>query len=257
MLDVSPLWVETFLLVLARVGAVVMLTPGLGGRGVPTQVKAGLAIVLSLLFVSLQAPRLSAGGLGDGLGPLVIGVARELLVGLLIGFAVSLVFAMAQVAAAVVGVQLGFGIGAVIDPISGAQGPVLEQFYVLLATLVFFSMNGHHQVVLALQHTFQAVPLDSFDITKVGGGTLVALVQSAFDAGLRIALPVVAALLLTDVGMGIVARAAPQVNILVVGFPVKLIVGLLLLAVSLPATVALLHGLLAGLGGDMLRALRT
>jgi hypothetical protein len=151
--SVSPEWSAHFLLILARLSAAVVASPLFGARSVPAQAKIGFAVLLSLVVLPLQA---QPGAISTNLLVFASLVGSEVLVGLAIGIAITLVFQTVEMAASIVSVQAGFGVAAVIDPLSGAQTGMLEQFYRLLVTLLFFAINGHYLVVRSLLHTFEA-----------------------------------------------------------------------------------------------------
>jgi flagellar biosynthetic protein FliR len=232
LLHISPEWSANFLLVLARISAAVIAMPLFGARGVPSQTKIGLALLLALIVVPLQAPSLHPVPTNLIVFSSLIG--SEVLIGLALGVAVSLIFQAMEMGASLVGVQMGFGIGAVIDPVTGGQVGSLDQFYQLIVTLVFFAVNGHLLVIQGLLHSFQVVPPGGADISLIAGDKVAPFFASLFVVAIRIALPVVGALLLTDVAMALVGRTVPQMNILIVGFPVKIAVGLLVLAAAMP-----------------------
>ncbi len=230
--SVSPEWSANFLLVLARISAAVIVMPLFGARGVPSQTKIGLALLLALIVVPLQTPTLQP--VSTNLLVFASLIGSEVLIGLTIGILVSLVFQAMQMGASLVGVQMGFGIGAVIDPMTGGQVGTLDQFYQLIVTLVFFAVNGHLIVIQGLLHSFAIVPPGHADISLIAGDQVAPFFASMFVVAIRIALPVVGALLLTDVAMALVGRTVPQMNVLIVGFPVKIGVGLLVLAAAMP-----------------------
>ena len=236
LLGVSPAWSAQFLYVLARLSAAIAVTPIFGARGVPPQAKIGLALLLSLVVLPLQrTPK------GDPPAHLLIFAATigsEVLVGLALGISVMLVLQAIEMGASLVGVQIGFGLSGVIDPLSGAQSGAMEQFYRLVATLVFFAVNGHHLVIAGLVLSFRVVEAGSADLTVIAGDRAIPFFASLFVVALRVALPVTVALLLTDLVMGMLGRAVPQLNVLVVGMPVKIAAGLFVLIVSMPLMVA-------------------
>ena len=235
---VSPEWSANFLLVLARLSAALVAIPLFGARGVPAPAKIGLAALLSLIVLPLQAPPLTAPP--TNLLPFASLVGSEVLVGLAIGVAVSLVFSALEMGATLVGVQIGFGLHGVIDPLTGGQSSVLNQFYRLVVTLIFFAVNGHYLVINGLLQTFEVVPPGTADLTLIAGDRVAPFFTALFVVAIRIALPVMGALMLTDLAMGLVARTVPQMNVLIVGFPAKVGVGLFVLAVSMPLAVALM-----------------
>lgn len=231
---------DVYLLVLVRVAAMFMVVPVFGSRTIPARLK----LTLSLLVAALLAPLLVATApiLLDW-SSMLMSVLREVAVGLLMGFAGVLVFSAIQMAAHFVGVQIGFGFSSVIDPFSAESSSFLGPFYVLLATIIFMAADGHHALIWALVHSFQLVPLGEFSPSPVIGERLVVLSTMAFGTAIRLAIPTVGTVLLTDAAMGLIMRTIPQMNVFTVGLPLKLAVGMLSLAAVMPTTIAGLSGL--------------
>lgn len=173
---------------------------------------------------------------------------RELLVGVLVGVAVSAIFVGIQMGSRLVGIQIGFGLGGAINPLSGVDSGTVDMFYSILATVIFLSANGHSGVLAALVRTFDLAPLGDAALPPVNPVQVIALIQSVFEVALRIAMPAIAAMLLADVGLGLVGRAAPQMQVIVVGVPVKVGLGLLILAVSTPTTATLMDATFRTIG---------
>ena len=242
MLPLDPALTWTFFLILIRTSGMLVSAPLLNHKGIPSYTKIGFAVFFSLVLVPLQhtdsvVPPTDFGAVADG-------VLREILFGLALGLAMNLAFLGMQMAAQIVGVQLGFSLGGVLDPVSGNQSNALDQFYAVLVVLVFFTINGHHIIILTLAETVRAVPPGTFDPFGISIGDIAPLATGLTLTAIRIAMPVMAALFLTDLGMGFVARTVPQVQVLVVGAPVKVGVGFLVMAAALPATVQLMNGVI-------------
>lgn len=240
LLNVSPEWSAHFLLVLARISTAVVAMPLLGARSVPAQTKIGLSLLLSLIVVPLQSQALSS--IPTNLFVFVSLVGSEVLVGLAVGIGVSLVFQAMEMGASLVSVQMGFGMGGIFDPLSGGQTGAMEQFYRVFVTLIFFTMNGHYLVIRGLLGTFDVVPPGTADLSLIAGDRVVPFFASLFIASVQVALPAMGALLLTDLALALVGRTVPQLNILVVGFPVKIGVGLIVLAASMPLMTLFISG---------------
>jgi flagellar biosynthetic protein FliR len=233
---VSPEWSAAFLLAFARIGAAIVPMPVFGASGVPSQTKIALALLLSLIVLPLT--EVPAQPVSTNLLVFASLVGSEVLVGLAVGIAVMLVFHGLEMGAQLVGVQMGFAIGEVFDPLTGGRIATVEQFYRIVATLVFFAVNGHYLVIQALLQTFEVVPAGSADLTLIAGDRVIPFFASLFVVALRISLPVIGALILTDLALALVGRTVPQMNVLVVGFPIKIGVGLLVLTASMPLMVA-------------------
>ena len=246
---ISPALAYTFLLVLIRTTALLVTSPLLSHKGIPAWTKVGFAVFLALALVplngaDLQTPPMSMGGLVEG-------VTRETLFGLILGLAMNMVFLGLTTAARLVGLQMGFGLGAVFDPITGTDFGAFDTFYTILVTLIFFTINGHYAVILTLAETVRAVPPGTFDPLVIEPNEAAALVAGLTVSAVRIAIPVVAALFLADLGMGFVARVMPQMNVMMVGAPLKILVGIVVIIAALPATVHLMSGVITnGLAGS-------
>lgn len=229
---VSPEWSANFLLVLARLSAAVVAAPLLGARNVPAQTKIGLAVLLSLIVLPLQGAPL--GQVPDNLFVFAAMLGSEVLIGLALGIGIMLVFQMLETAATIVSTQMGFGLASVFDPLTGQQSGTLEQFYRVFVALIFFAINGHYLVIASLLHTFEVVPPGTADLTVIAGDRVVPFFLSLFVAAVQIALPALGALMLTDLAMALVGRTVPQMNVLIVGMPAKIGVGLLVLVAAIP-----------------------
>jgi flagellar biosynthetic protein FliR len=241
-LNLSPAFTYTFFLILIRTSGMLVSAPLLSHKAIPSWTKVGFAVFFALVLVPLQndhmpVPPEQFGGLADA-------VIREVLFGLALGLAMNMVFIGLQLASHIIGVQMGFGLGAVLDPITGAEFGTFDQFYTLLVTLVFFSINGHYIVIQTLAETLRAVPPGTFDPFNLQLAGLTSLFAGLTVTAVRIAMPVMAALFLTDLGLGFVARTVPQMQVLVVGAPVKIVVGVLVLAAALPATMTIMNGVI-------------
>ncbi|GAA0134163.1 flagellar biosynthetic protein FliR [Paenibacillus sp. YSY-4.3] len=168
-------------------------------------------------------------------------VFRELLIGLLMGYVAQLLFTVVQMAGSFIDIQMGFGIVNVIDPMTGASAPVLGNFKYIIATLLFLSMNGHHYLLDAVIRSYNWMPLSNELFQKIYNGNisefLVRTFSQAFLLSFQLAAPLVAALFVTDVALGFLARTAPQFNIFVIGIPLKIMVGLAMLLLLIPSLI--------------------
>jgi flagellar biosynthetic protein FliR len=188
--------------------------------------------------------------------PFILAIAQELLVGLFFGFSVQVIFAGVQMAGQILGIQMGLNIASTLDPVSQAgQVSYIDQLYSLLAGLVFLSINGHHATLQALDGSFGIVPPGQFALGQAVADDLVALITQAAIVSVRIGLPIMAALLLTDIAFLIIGRTAPQMNIFMVGQPVKIGVGLIAFFLALPVILATMADVLRASGVDVTRLL--
>jgi flagellar biosynthetic protein FliR len=222
---------ETFLLVFMRVGALLFAAPVFGGGGVPVQARLLLSLVLSLVMLPL-AP-IPAGALPLDIVPLGWLGINEALVGLVMGASLLFIFAAVQYAGQIVDFQMGFSIVNLIDPTQDIQVPVMGFFHFLIATLIFLAMDAHHWIIRALADSFEIVPL----MTAGFSGLVVANVARAFGdlfvVAMRIAAPAIAVLMLYNAALGIIAKTVPQINLLIVGFPVRIAIGMMVVGMSM------------------------
>lgn len=222
-----------FLLVFVRVGAIVGTMPLLGERMVPTQVKVAVALLLSLLLYPLVAPGF-AERVPEATLAWVPALVLEALVGGVIGFTVRLITAAFEFAGEVTGYVLGLSLAQAVDPQTHLQVPIVGQFLTVLGFLTFLSINAHHVLIGGLVESFHWLPPFGLTVTAGFADLMVDLVFDLFRLGLQIAAPVVAAMLLVNVGLGIVSRAVPQMHVLLVVMPMSIAIGFLVLGISLP-----------------------
>ncbi len=239
---ITPEYTYAFFLVLLRTTSMLVSSPLLSHRGIPAYTKVGFAIFFSLVLVPLQGDNPPPPP--QNYGTVIDDTVREVLFGLALGVVMNIVFVGVQMASRLIGLQMGFGLGAVFDPQTGAEFGVFDQFYSLLVTLVFFAMNGHYIVIQTLAETTKAVPLGTFDPFLITPDAITSLLAGLTVTAVRLAMPVLAALILTDLGMGLASRTVPQMQVLIVGAPIKIVVGIVVMGAALPATVTLLHGVL-------------
>ena len=234
-------YVQLYLLVFARISALVFAAPVFGSGGVPPFLKAGLCVALT----AACAPALGTGSIPAlvGWGSLAMAVLCEVLIGLICGFSVKVLFASIQLAGQLVGFQMGFAIANVVDPLSGDQMSIVAEFMNVFSVLVFLSINAHLWLLSAVLESFRVMPLFSCIVNDTMGGHIVNLGAQMFIVSVKIGAPVIAALLLTTVAFGLVARTVPQMQVFIVAMPAKILIGLVILGVSLPYVVSFLRSL--------------
>ncbi len=221
-----------FIVVLVRTAVIMAALPLLGGRTVPKSIKIGLAAAISVVLTPVVTFTLPP----NWLEPvhLVMALGAEILVGLVLGFAMRLIMASVELAGDVLGFQVGFAMANAIDPISQVQTPVFGQLMSVLATLLYFQIDGHLLLLLALGSSFQVIPPFGAHLSAPLLPDVTGLIQRTYDIGLRLAFPVMAATFLVHITMGILGRLAPQMNILLASFPITISVGLIVLGLGLP-----------------------
>jgi len=234
-------WLGAFIWPFFRILALVGSAPVLGNPSIPVRVKVGLAVVLTLVL----APVL--GGMptvepGSAIGLLIL--AQQIVIGVAIGFTMRIIFTAVEMAGNIAGMQMGLGFATFFDPQNAAQVPVVGQFLGLLATLLFLALNGHLYMIEVLAHSFEVLPVAPPPFSAAGWRVLAGWGGEIFLAGLLLSMPIMAALLITNLALGIMTRAAPQLNVFSVGFPITLAAGFVVLAIALPYFVPLFDRLL-------------
>lgn len=220
-----------YLLMLTRIGTMLTLVPGFGSRNVPMPLKVIASLMLALVLVPFT--RVTTTGLSEP-GRFAAAVAQEFLVGLLLGFGVAVVFGAVQMAASIVGAQIGLNMAPVFNPSLNMAETPMNTLYLAIATLVFFGANGHHLVLLALQRSFLAVPVGSATLADDAGRAIIGLSSMMFVEAVRIGMPIAGTLLVVDAALGVLSRMVPQMNVFFVGLPAKIFAGFALMLLTLP-----------------------
>ena len=224
-------WIAVFFFPLARILGLMATAPFFSNAAMPRRIRllAGLAIALALAPALPPMPAVPA---GSWVGLAIL--AQQVLIGLLMGFALRIAFAAIDIAGELIGLQMGLSFAVFYDPQNAGQTPVLSEFFGLLATLIFLSLNGHLLLLDLLAESFTLWPVSAAPFQAAGLGKLVAGAAMIFVAGVLISLPLVAALLIANIAMGVLARVAPQLNLFAVGFPVTMVAGFSVVGLSLP-----------------------
>lgn len=222
-------------------------------RAVPARVRLILALAITLVVMPVL-PSYPMVEMFSYQGFLV--TVAQVAIGLTTGFIVQLVFSALLFAGQGVALSMGLGFAAMVDPQNGQQVPVIAQLYVMASTLVFLSLDGHLVLIKMLVDSFTSLPIGIEGITKADIWTILIWSSRMFAGGLLLTMPIVASLLLVNISLGVATRAAPQLNIFSVGFPVTLMLGMVLVWLTLPDFLGQFTGLLTeayDLVGQMLK----
>ena len=224
-------WLADFLWPLMRIGAMLTAAPIFSTRQILVRFRMLMAVLITLVVqpvlpASPVVPVFSADAL-------LIAV-QQIAIGASLGFMMQMTFNALVYGGQVMAYSMGLGFANMMDPTNGVNVPVVAQFWLILAMLAFLLTNGHLILISAIVDTFYVVPVAADGITRAGLWELLSWASRMFAAGLVMALPIIVSLLLVNIGMGVVARAAPQLNILVIGFPITLLMGFILIWVTLP-----------------------
>ncbi|WP_250492799.1 flagellar biosynthetic protein FliR [Caballeronia sp. GAWG1-1] len=228
-------WLTAFLWPFVRILALMATAPVLNHMALPTRVKIALAAFITLI-VAPTLPAMPDATVFSATGVWII--VNQFLIGAAIGMTMQIAFAAVDAAGEFIGQQMGLGFAMLYDPRAGGNAVVVSRYLNTLAMLAFLVFDGHLQLIAALITTFQSVPVDVNVVASAshaqGWRVMVGYGASIFSTGLLLSLPVVAALLIANLALGILNRAAPQIGIFQVGFPVTMLVGLLLLQLMVP-----------------------
>lgn len=221
---------ETFVLVLVRVSIILFMLPIFSSSQVNPMIRFGLGLAITFVVWHIvpTTPLL------DGLGPLTAAIVSQAFVGFVFGFVAFLVFVGIQFAGEVMDLQVGFSIVNVINPLTSQNVSIIGEFQLALGSLIYLIANAHHFLFQGLAGSFNLVPLPYVAITPALANDVVSFFVQAFFMVFQIAAPVGIALFLTNVGLALMARVAPQLNIFAVGFPLQIMIGLIMMIISLP-----------------------
>jgi flagellar biosynthetic protein FliR len=224
-------WLATLLWPFMRIGAMFAAAPLFSARSVPVRIRVLLALFISWLLIPIipEPPQVDLIS-GEAL---LISIS-QVLIGLAMGFILQMVFAAFVIAGQSIATAMGLGFASMVDPQNGVQVPVISQAFLIMATLVFLALNGHLVFIEVLANSFQNLPIGPFFLSREALWQLVIWGSDMFAGGMLIALPAVAALLLVNLAFGVTSRAAPQLNIFAVGFPIMIMVGLAFIILTLP-----------------------
>jgi flagellar biosynthetic protein FliR len=227
---------QAFLVLISRIGGLLAALPVFSGRTIPVKVKLGLVLTLSLMLApSIPMPTVS-------MDPMLLvgGMLSEMAIGVTIGLAVRLMFGALEVAGELLGIQMGFGAVHLFDPTTSHQTPMIAQFFTMLASLIFLSLNAHLFAMATIIHSYEAIPAFGAHLSSHLGEEILLLSQRMFTIGMKLAAPVLITILLINVLMALLGRAVPQVQVFVLSFPITIAGGLLVLSLGMPFTVSLI-----------------
>ena len=245
-----PEMATAFMLTFARVGTLVMLMPGIGEQMIPVRVRLGAALLLTLVLFPLTRTLLPAGGTPDAIIAVLIG---EIAVGLVLGLAVRMVVGALQTAGNIVAQQLGLAFAMSVDPAMGGQQAAIGNFLTLLGITLIFAADLHHLAIMAIRDSYAFLP--PAGVPEVGDAAMLAMraVGRGFALAVQIAAPFIAFGILFNLGLGVLSRLMPQLQVFFLAMPATILIGMLLLLVALGVMMGVfledLAEFLAELGG--------
>lgn len=230
-LDFLPATAFTFFIIFARIGALTMALPGIGDRTVPMQIRLTLALVLT--FVLYPAVQSKLPGLPQSMPGLIGVFVSEMVLGGAIGLSVRFIFSGLQVATSVIAVQTGLAAAQIFDPTQGVQASLFASFFSMLALVMIFSMDLHHLFLTAMHDSYQLFPTGQVFPAGDFAELVVTMVMNGFSVAMQLASPFLVFGLIFNLGLGILARLIPQVQVFFVAMPANIFFGFVLLMLLL------------------------
>jgi len=247
-LNLAQIQLEIFLLVFLRIASLFMTAPILGTNTIPVITKIGFAFLVSFIIYPILDHNIILPS--SSLSYAII-AARQVIMGVIIGYASYIIFAAIQLSGQIIDLQMGFGIVNVIDPMSNTQVSIIGQFQFILGMLIFMSINGHHVLFQAISDSFRIVPIIHVGFTEMTATKLADLFFNMIVISFKIAGPVTLALFLTNATLGFISRTIPQMNVFMVGLPLNIFVGLIAVMISLPVIVNMFSTLLTDMWNNI------
>jgi len=220
--------IQKMILILTRITAFIVTTPGYSYRGIPNVLKIAISGVLSI-FVYMTTPEIVVEG---GLFGLALLIIREAVFGLALGFVGQMVFSSVEMAGKLMDFQVGFAMGAVYDPAMGAQASNYGRTYYWLAVAIFFLLDMHVILMETILSSFSLIPLGTMNLQGFGAEAVLMVFARVFELGINLAAPMIITVLVTDVVLGIISRTVPQINVFMLGMPMKSMVSFFVFMIS-------------------------
>ena len=246
---------QKFMLVFFRIVSVLWFIPLLSSRFVSAIFKAGLSLLIAFLLYSSVNIAVSLDVLSDPFSFLLL-TLREVFIGVTIGFIAKIIFSSISVAGDIMSLQAGFSFARFMDPFTMTQVSVLEQVKNLLAIMIFFAIDAHYIVFLALSASFTELPIGAAALREPLLHYVINATARVFSLGFKIGAPIIVTLFLVELAFGMLSRMIPQVNIFIEGVPIKILITTIMLIVSLGVTVPVIAGLFKGMDNDFIRVFR-
>ena len=243
---------QGFFWILVRVSTLFFLLPLFGGRNIPSLWKAGLSFVIAIVLTPVVPVPANLPVSAPGI---ITGILAEVLMGFILALTIRIFFTASQMGGQFMSFQMGFSMARAVDPQTGTSSTVLTQFLYIFTILIFFAMDGHHMFIRIMAISFSSAPPNGITFHPAIGNELIKSGASMFFLGIKIAAPVMVALFLSNLCLGIIARTVPQVNILMVGFPINLCIGLTLFCFILMNIYPLLFDIKNKMGESLARLL--
>ncbi len=245
--------IEVFLLIFIRMVGLFVIAPIFSRANVPTYLKIGFSFMLALILVNTIS---NQNIVINNIYEFTALVFREFIVGITLGYVSYTIFTAIYVAGELIDMQIGFGVVNVIDPVSNIQVSITSTFYFIVCMLIFLLSNGHHILIRALFSSYQYVPLGQAMFGRGLQERILEVFGGVFIIAFKVAAPILAAVLITDVALGVLSKTVPQLNVFMVGMPLKILLGLAVMFVTMPLFVSIVQTLIKGMDSEMLNFLK-
>jgi flagellar biosynthetic protein FliR len=246
--------IDVFLLVFVRVTGLFVVSPIFSRRNIPTYLKAGFSLITALILVNtIRVEKLD---FYNNIYEYTFLVFKEFIIGIILGYVTYLIFSAIFIAGQLIDMQIGFGMVNVVDPMSNIQISITSNFYYIISMLVLLAVNGHHMIIKALFDSFKYIPIGGAAFNEVLLNDIVRIFGYVFLVSLKISAPVVAAILITDIALGVISKSIPQINVFAVGIPAKIILGVLVMVVTVPIFISLIEMLVNGMHSELYQIIK-
>ncbi|SMB82346.1 flagellar biosynthetic protein FliR [Desulfonispora thiosulfatigenes DSM 11270] len=237
-------------LILARITAFMVVAPFFSIRYASNVVKVGLAGLITILLLPLVQNMQTT--VSYELVLYLFYIIKEVVIGLILGYVSSLTFTAIRVAGQIIDIQMGFAMASVLDPQSQSQITLVGQFLYTLAIMIFLSLDGHHSLLMAIFHSYEIIPIGEIILSKNVPAAILSIFVGMFAISFKIAAPIMTVLLIADIALALLARTVPQLNVFILGFPIKAGLGVISLMLMLPITVVIIGNILSQMEKDLI-----
>jgi len=241
-------------MIFVRMAGIFVIAPIFGRKNIPTYYKIGFTFFLALL--AINSVKISDLERFKTLFEFSLVITSEFIIGIIIGFVVYLAFSAIYLAGQLIDMQIGFGIVNVLDPMSNIQIPITSNFYMIITTLIFLTFDGHHTLIKAVFESYKYIPIGGISYNKTLLEDLLMAFGNSFSLGFKIAAPITAAIMITDVSLGIMSKTMPQLNIFVVGMPLKILLGLAVIIITMAMFVTIVKLIMVNINSDVLKIIK-
>lgn len=245
---------DIFLLVFVRMTGLFVVAPIFGRRNIPVYFKIGFSFFVSLILVNTTV--LQTVQYDDNLLGYALLIMKEFLIGLSMGYVAYLTYTAIYIAGEIIDMQIGFGVVNVLDPISNIQVPITSNIYFIISMLLFLIMDGHHMLIRALFDSFSSLPLGKAVFNAEIPDSVLGIFGTVLATGVRIAAPIVATVLIVDIALGTISRMVPQMNIFVIGMPLKIIIGLIVITITIPLFISVMQTVFELMDGGVINYIK-